>query len=113
VLLFGAPDSPFAQPRNLVLGHVLATAVGLGVFWLGGSGAWQMALCVGLAIAAMQLARCVHPPAGADPLVIILSGKASIGFLFMPVLAGVCLLLIVALVFNNAARKHRWPARPS
>jgi CBS-domain-containing membrane protein len=111
VLLFGAPYSPFAQPRNLVLGRLLATAVGLGVFWLGGAGIWQMALAVGLAIAVMQLGECVHPPAGADPLIIMLTGHASIGFFFVPVLAGVCVLLVIALLFNNLMRERRWPER--
>jgi CBS-domain-containing membrane protein len=41
----------------------------------------------------------------------MLGGHASIGFFFVPVLGGVCLLLIVALVFNNAARERRWPER--
>lgn len=111
VLLFGAPDSPFPQPRNLVLGHLLSTAVGLAMFWVAGSGIWQMALSVGLAIALMQLARCVHPPAGADPLVIMLSDNASLGFFFAPVLAGVCALLVIALLFNNLVRGRRWPER--
>jgi CBS-domain-containing membrane protein len=111
VLLFGAPYSPFAQPRNLVLGHLLATAVGLGVFWLAGAGVWQMAISVGLAIALMQLGDCVHPPAGADPLVIMLTGHATISFFFVPVLAGVWVLLAVALLFNNLMRERRWPER--
>jgi len=111
VLLFGAPDSAFAQPRNLVLGHLLSTAVGLAMFWAAGSGIWQMALAVGLAIGLMQLGRCVHPPAGADPLVIMLSGKVSAGFFFVPVLAGVCALLVIALLFNNVVRRRRWPDR--
>jgi CBS-domain-containing membrane protein len=93
------------------LGHLLATAVGLGVFWLAGSGTWQMALSVGFAIALMQLAGCMHPPAGADPLVIMLTGNASIGFFLVPVLAGVVLLLAIALVFNNFMRDRRWPER--
>jgi CBS-domain-containing membrane protein len=111
VLVFGAPESPFAQPRNLVLGHLLSAAVGLAVFLSFGVGAWQMGLSVGFAIAVMQLARCVHPPAGADPLVIMLSGNVSISFLLVPVLAGVCLLLIIALLFNNLPRERRWPER--
>jgi CBS-domain-containing membrane protein len=111
VLLFGAPDSAFAQPRNLVFEHLLSTAVGLAVYWLAGPGIWQMALSVGLALALMQLARCVHPPAGADPLVIMLSGNASVGFFFVPVLSGVCALLVIALLFNNLVRGRRWPER--
>jgi len=70
-----------------------------------------MALAVGIAIGLMQLGRCVHPPAGADPLVIMLSGNASVGFFFVPVFAGVCLLLMIALVFNNFVRRHRWPQK--
>jgi len=111
VLLFGAPDSAFAQPRNLVIGHLLSTAVGLAMFYMAGPGIWQMALAVGIAIGLMQLGRCVHPPAGADPLVIMLSGNASAGFFFVPVLTGVCLLLVIALVFNNFVRRHRWPQK--
>jgi CBS-domain-containing membrane protein len=111
VLLFGAPDSPFAQPRNLVFGHLIASAIGLTVFALGDAGIWQMALAVGLAIAGMQLTRTVHPPAGADPLVIMLAGGASAQFLIVPVLAGVLCLLAIAWVFNNIARGKRWPSK--
>lgn len=74
-----------------------------------GAGVWQMALAVGFAIAAMQLTRTVHPPAGADPLVILLAGGASAEFLVEPVLLGVLVLLAIALVFNNLAREGRWP----
>ena len=81
------------------------------MFWFAGPGIWQMALSVGLAIALMQLTRCVHPPAGADPLVIMLGGNASIGFFFVPVLSGVCVLLVIALLFNNVVRGRRWPER--
>ncbi|PCE23651.1 hypothetical protein BWP39_28635 [Paraburkholderia acidicola] len=111
VLLFAAPDSAFAQPRNLVWGHLIASTVGLVVFWLAGAGLWQMALAVGAAIALMQLTRTVHPPAGADPLVIMLGGGASGTFLLFPVLAGVLLLLLIALVFNWAVHGEPWPRR--
>jgi len=53
VLLFGAPDSAFAQPRNLVFGHLLSTAVGLAMFWIAGPGIWQLVLAVGIAIGLM------------------------------------------------------------
>ena len=111
VLLFAAPDSAFAQPKNLVFGHLIASAVGLAVFWFCGAGVWQSAIAVGLAIAAMQLSRTVHPPAGADPLVIMFLGGASAQFLVVPVLIGVLSLLLIALVFNNVVRGERWPRR--
>ncbi|QBR02249.1 HPP family protein [Paraburkholderia pallida] len=104
VLLFGAPESTFAQPRNLVLGHLIASAVGLAVFRLAGNDVWAMALATGLAIAAMQITRTVHPPAGADPLVIMLSGNGSASFLVFPVLAGVVCLLAIAQVVEWVAR---------
>ncbi|MFM0372348.1 HPP family protein [Paraburkholderia aspalathi] len=106
VLLFAAPDSAFAQPRNLVFGHLIASTVGLAVFWIAGAGIWQAALAVGAAIAAMQLTRTVHPPAGADPLVIMLAGGMSPRFLILPILAGVLVLQVIALLFNNIVRKR-------
>ncbi|MGF6773652.1 CBS-domain-containing membrane protein [Paraburkholderia sp. GAS199] len=106
VLLFAAPDSAFAQPRNLVFGHLIAAAIGLAVFWIAGAGVWQAAVAVGAAIAAMQLTRTVHPPAGADPLVIMLAGGVAPSFLVLPILAGVLLLQIMALLFNGAIRKR-------
>lgn len=111
VLLFGVPESPFAQPRNLIFGHLLSTSIGLAVFAAFGGGIASMAMSVGLAIAVMHFTRCVHPPAGADPLVIMLSGNASIGFLFLPVGAGVCVLLVAALIFSNGVRRSPWPVR--
>lgn len=110
VLLFAAPESPFAQPRNLVFGHLLTASVGLAVLWLAGNSIWSMGLAVGLVIALMELTRTVHPPAGANPIVIMLGGKVSLLFLITPVLCGVLVLLALALVVNNLGGK-RWPVR--
>ena len=73
---------------------------------IAGAGIWQAALAVGAAIAAMQLTRTVHPPAGADPLVIMLAGGMSPRFLILPILAGVLVLQVIALLFNNIVRKR-------
>ncbi|WP_322012162.1 HPP family protein [Paraburkholderia sp. J12] len=104
VLLFAAPASVFAQPKNLILGHLIASAVGLAVFRLAGNGVWAMAVATGLAIAAMQITRSIHPPAGADPLVIMLSGAGSASFLLCPVLIGVLGLFVVSQVVNRLVR---------
>lgn len=87
VLVFAAPDSPLAQPRHVIGGHLLAALTGLLLLALLGSSWWSAALAVALAIALMQLARCVHPPAGATPLV-VLAGGAGWDFLLTPVLCG-------------------------
>jgi CBS-domain-containing membrane protein len=110
VLLFAAPESPFAQPRNLVFGHLLTATVGLSMLWLAGNGIWSIGLAVGLVIALMELTQTVHPPAGANPIVIMLAGKASFMFLITPVLCGVLILLLMALFINNLGGR-RWPLR--
>lgn len=68
-----------------------------------------MAIGVGVAIAAMQELRVVYPPAGANPLVVMISGAVGYGFLLMPVLAGSVSLVLVALLINNLGEGRRWP----
>ncbi|WP_280191149.1 HPP family protein [Delftia sp. PS-11] len=111
VLLFAVPDSPLAQPRNVIGGHVVATAVGLIATRLSPSiSPAEMGIVVGLAIAAMQLVRAVHPPAGADPIVVMMLGPTvPWSFLVLPALAGAVILVMIALVVNNVERGSRWP----
>jgi len=103
VLLFALPDSPLAQPRALIGGHVLSSLVGLVALHVFGGGLLAPALAVGAAIALMQLTRTTHPPAGADPLVVLLGG-APWSFLLAPVLIGALLLVGCALLANNLRR---------
>lgn len=108
VLAFGVPDSPLAQPRNIIGGHFLSTLVGLIFFTTLGSSWWVMGLAVATAIAGMQLTRTVHPPAGADPLIVILS-EASWLFLATPALAGSLILAFLAIIFNNLSKDRAYP----
>ncbi|MBL4677326.1 MAG: HPP family protein [Mucilaginibacter sp.] len=108
VLAFGVPDSPLAQPRNIVGGHFIASLIGLAVYHVLGQAWYSMAIGVGLAIFLMQLTKTTHPPAGADPLIIILSG-ASWKFLISPVLSGSLILVAVAVLFNNIHSKRKYP----
>lgn len=109
VLLFAVPTAPLAQPRNVVGGHLISALVGMVVLYLFGSGLWQMAVGVGIAIALMQFFRAVHPPAGANPLVVLTAGVEDWAFLFTPVLAGSLILVAIALFINNAGVGKRWP----
>lgn len=109
VLLFAAPQAPLAQPRNVIGGHVVAAAVGLAIITAFGSGMWQLAVGVGVAIALMQVLRVVHPPAGANPLVVLTAGVHDWGFLFTPVFAGSVILVVIALFINNIGRTKEWP----
>lgn len=114
VLLFGAPGSPFAQPWNVIVGHVLSALIGVAVFTTLGTGWVSAALAVGLAIAAMQLTRSVHPPGGASALIAVAGSPAvhDLGFLYplFPVGLGALVLVAVAFAVNNLSGEYRpWP----
>lgn len=95
VIVFVLPDSPLAKARNVVGGHLISTGAGLVMLHLFGDSTWIIALSVGLSILLMQLTRTVHPPAGADPLVVMLS-HAGWSYLFTPVLFGAVLIALAA-----------------
>lgn len=111
VILFAASASPLAQPRNVIGGHLLTSAVGIGALYALGTSPLAMASAVGGSIALMQLFRVVHPPAGANPIVILLAGKSVIGlgYLVTPVLVGSVALVAVAAVVNNIGAGAGWP----
>ena len=104
----GSPQVAAAQPRALIGGHLVATLIGLLVVKVTGPGITAAALAVGLAIVAMHLTRSFHPPAGIDPLVVVLNNM-SWSFLLVPVAAGACLLAAVAFVWHNAFRAAPGP----
>ncbi|MGE7826446.1 HPP family protein [Paenibacillus sp. NPDC093718] len=108
VLAFAVWDAPLSQPRNLIGGHLISTFTGLVTLEVLGDGIWAMAIGVGAAISLMGITKTTHPPAGADPLVVIMAGSGW-SFLFTPVLAGSVLIVIVALLVNNAVKERRYP----
>ncbi len=108
VLLFGFPDVPFSQPRNVVGGHFLSSLVGLSFLTAFGPHWWALALAAGSSIAVMMLTRTVHPPAGSNPVIVFLT-QPSWSFLWFPTLAGAVVLVIVALGYLNATRSQRYP----
>lgn len=110
VLVFGLPQSPLARPRNVIGGHLISSAVGLAALAMFGATPVAFGLGVGVAIAAMLLTRTTHPPAGADPIVVILVG-ASWSFLLVPVLAGAIIIVVAAMVFHRFVTRASYPAR--
>ena len=103
VLLFGHPRSPLAQPRNIVLGNALGGLIAVLVVSCGWSGAWGVALAVGLTIVVGQQGRCLHPPAGGVAFLGVFL-KASAGFVLFPVLSGSVLLVLLAWLFSRGVR---------
>lgn len=116
VLIYGLINSPLAQPRNLVGGHLLSAFVGVSVqkvipgeiLWL------ESALVVPAAIVLMQITKTLHPPGGATALIAIIGSEKvkSLGYWYVlnPVFSGVMILLGVALLFNNMTSHRSYPA---
>ena len=107
-VLFVLPESPFAQPRNVVLGHFVTTLVGLIFFQMVSSDWWSMAIALAVAIALMQILRIPHPPAGSNPFIVFLLG-ANLDYLWMPTLIGSVLIVVVALFYNNISEARSYP----
>ena len=112
VLVFALPQSPLAQPHNVIGGHLISAFVGLAVLSLLGVSPLTYALAVGLAIAAMQLSGTLHPPAGADPIVVLLAG-AGWQFLLTPILAGTLAIVSAAFIYHRWVSKRSYPHRPT
>jgi CBS-domain-containing membrane protein len=108
VLVFGFPDSPFSQPRNVIFGHLLSSFIGLACLALLGQHWWTAGIAAGAAIVAMMATRTVHPPAGSNPVIVFLAHPGW-GFLLFPTLAGAAIVVLVALIFNNLVRPARYP----
>ncbi|HLO83550.1 MAG TPA: HPP family protein [Nostocaceae cyanobacterium] len=108
VLIFGIPDSPLAQPRNVIGGNLVAALVSLTILHIFGSEPWAMGMAVATTIGMMQLTATLHPPSGAVALVVMMT-KASWQFLFTPALEGSIILVLCAVVFNNLARERTYP----
>ena len=110
VLVLGSPEVEAAQPRALIGGHLISTVVGLVVLFLAGPTPWAAALAVGLAMVAMHATRTFHPPAGIDPLLVVVNAMPWT-FLLVPVAAGALALAAFAYAWHLAVRRFDWPTR--
>ena len=110
VLLFGYPESPFAQPKNVFFGHLVTSVVGVLILkFLPLDQFLQIAFAVGLGIFIMILLGVTHPPAGGNPIVIIL-GAVSYDFLLSPIIFGSIIIIIYAIILNRFILKKNYPS---
>jgi CBS domain-containing membrane protein len=114
VLIYGIVNSPLAQPRNLIGGHLVCAIVGVTVHYLIPGQAWlAAALAVSLSIVLMQITKTLHPPGGATALIANIGSQKilSLGYWYVlsPVLTGVLILFVVAVLVNNMAPHRRYP----
>lgn len=110
VLLFLASQAEFSQPRNLILGYAIGTLAGFAAVALFPGQWWTVAVAVGVTIGLMRLTHSVHPPAGAQPIVIVLT-MPGWKLLLPALLLGVGLLLITAWGFHRVVKHEVWPQR--
>ena len=113
VLIYGAINSPLAQPRNLIGGHVFSALIGVTCYRLFSSHLWiASAISVATAIAIMQVTDTVHPPGGATALIAVIGSTKihDLGYLYavLPVGLGAVIMLTVALIVNGIA-KRKYP----
>ena len=115
VLIFGLPDSPYAQPRNVLGGQLIAAIIGVTIYKMIPHTAWlASALAVSTTVVAMHLFRVVHPPGGATALIAVIGGSKVHGlgytFVFTPVLTGAVLMVVMAVALNNLRpERPRYP----
>jgi CBS-domain-containing membrane protein len=110
VMVMGSPDAKPAQPRALVGGHLLSAVVGLIVVNLVGPQPWAAAVAVGLAMIVMHATDTFHPPAGINPLLIIINDRPW-SFLLVPVAVGITILVVFAFCWHNTFRRGSWPEK--
>ena len=109
VLLYGYPESPFAQPKNIILGHFLTSLIGiiflnfvpLPIFL-------NIPVAVGFGVMFMILLKVTHPPAGGNPIIVII-GSVSFDYLLTPVLIGSIIVVLFGVIINKFLFKKEYP----
>ena len=109
VLLFGFPESPFAQPKNVFFGHLVTAIVGvIFVHFIPLPIYINIAVAVGIGVFLMILLNVVHPPAGGNPIMVII-GSASYDYLINPIIFGCIIIILLAIIINKHLLKKIIP----
>ena len=110
VLLYGYPESPFAQPKNVFFGHLITSLVGL--FFLNFVPLpiyITIPLAVGFGVGLMIFLNVTHPPAGGNPIIVII-GSVSFDYLLSPVVTGSIIIIVFAMIINRFILKKSYPS---
>ena len=109
VLLYGYPESPFAQPKNIFFGHLITSVAGLLVLYFIPLPLYvNLPIAVGAGVTLMILLNVTHPPAGGNPIIVII-GSASFDYLLSPVITGSVIIIIFGVVLNKFILQKNYP----
>ena len=109
VLLYGYPESPFAQPKNIFFGHLLTSIVGIiFLYFLPSPIFITIPLAVGFGVALMIALGVTHPPAGGNPIIVII-GSVSPDYLINPIITGSIIILAFGIILNRLILKKKYP----
>jgi len=112
VVVFGYPDNEFAQPKNVLFGHLLCAFIGIifvtlfkisqdrTIFFL------AIGIAVGIAIMLMMALKITHPPAGGNTIVVMLT-QDSFQFLIFPIMVGAITIIIGGIIYNRFILKKK------
>lgn len=110
VFLFGLTDAEAAQPRALLGGHFGGALIGIACYQLFGEALWVSVLAVVATMVFMKAARMVHPPAGANPLIMV-HAHAGWHALVNPVALAVLILFVITILWSRLLTRQPYPRR--
>ena len=109
VLLYGYPESQFAQPKNIFFGHLVTSLVGIFfLFFIPLPIYILIPLAVGVGVGFMILFRVTHPPAGGNPIIVII-GSVSLDYIINPIISGSIIILAFGIILNRLILKKKYP----
>ena len=112
LLVFALPQSPMAQPWAVIAGNTLSALIGISCFHLISEPLLALPMAAAFSILGMFILRCLHPPAAAVSLIVVLGHIGSYRYALFPVMVDSILLILAGAAYSNLTGKP-YPNRPS
>jgi CBS domain-containing membrane protein len=99
-----------AQPSAVIAGNTLSALIGISCFHMIGEPLLALPAAA-LSILGMFILRCLHPPAAAIALIVVLGEIGRYRYAFFPVMIDSILLILVGAAYSNLTGKP-YPNQP-